>query len=155
MNWMRTYTIDIFDQSWNDRKTMEPYHTNDFTYVNMDGAEYKGFDTAIKAIGEIYAPFAAGMYHSPRFWSCWEIENGGWEMVGDAIFYADLPGDGGEKKHVDENGKKWDLGQPSMFRFLYVKDEQAPGGFLIKRTEVFSDTFPAVQEMMKRGLIKQ
>jgi hypothetical protein len=69
--------------------------------------------------------------------------------------YADLPVQGGEKKHADISGKKWDLGLPGMFHFWYVKDASGPGGYKLKRSEVFSDTFPAVQEVMKRGMIQQ
>ena len=76
-------------------------------------------------------------------------------MMGNADFYAKLPEGSGSRDHKDELGQSWDLKLPSMFHFLYVKDSSAPSGFLLKRTEVYADTFPAIQEMMKRGLIKQ
>lgn len=80
-------------------------------------------------------------------------------MVGNASCYADLPaGTGGSKTNKDANGKSWDLRLPSMFHFWYVKNDDGDdglGAFKLKRAEVYSDTFPAIQEMMKRGIIKQ
>jgi hypothetical protein len=158
MDWMRTYTIDVFDNPkvFSDKDAMAKWHTNDMVYVNADGAKYEGYETVWHALQQIYAPFAAGFYHEPRFWSCWETDNGEWEMIGDATMYADLPaGSGGSKEHADLSGKKWDLGLVGMFHFHYVKDADGPDGFKLRSAQVFSDTFPAVQEMMKRGLIKQ
>lgn len=158
MAWMQKYTEEVFDV-WNvmsDKSKFEPYHTSDFTYVHTDGIEYSGFEKAHAACVELYGPFQAGFAHVPRFWTCWENDDGKWEMVGDATMFANLPdGTGGEKIHADNDGKKWDLALSSMFHFWYVKESSAPDGFKLKRTEVYADTFPAVQEMMKRGMIKQ
>jgi hypothetical protein len=79
-------------------------------------------------------------------------------MVGHASFFADLPaGSGGSKPNKDANGRSWDLSLPSMFHFWYIKNDSGGDGlsaFSLRRAEVYSDTFPAIQEMMKRGLIK-
>jgi hypothetical protein len=75
-------------------------------------------------------------------------------MVGKATMFAELPVPG-DKQKTDLTGKKWDVGVPSMFHFEYVKESSAKhGGILIKRTEIFGDSAPAVVEMMKRGMIK-
>jgi hypothetical protein len=77
------------------------------------------------------------------------------EMIGSANMFADLPVPGGEKQHADLTGKKWDLRLPGMFHFEYVKDSSAKhDGILLKSTKVYSDSGPAVVEMLKRGMVK-
>jgi hypothetical protein len=157
MAWMEKYTVDNFNNPavFANKDAMAKLHTADWVHVNSDGAMFEGFDNSFAATQQIYAPFAAGFSHEPRFWSCWENDDGEWEMVGKAVMYADLPaGSGGQKVHADLKGRKWDLALQGMFHFWYVKDSTGIDGFRMKRSEVFSDTFPAVQEMMKRGLIK-
>jgi hypothetical protein len=152
--WMEKYTVETFNNPavLKNKEAFAKWHTADFVYNNSDGTKYDGFEAAYAAIQQIYTPFA-GFSHEPSFFNCWETEEG-WEMVGTATMYADLPVPGGEKTNEDLHGKKWDLGLPGMFHFWYVKDDSGPGGFKMKRSDVFSDTFPAVQEMVKRGMIK-
>lgn len=152
--WMEKYTRDAFNNPtvFKDKDALAKWHVADFVYNNTDGSSFKGFDAAYEGIQQIYAPFTS-FSHEPRFFTCWENEDG-WEMVGQAVMYADLPVPGGEKTHEDMDGKKWDLGLPGMFHFWYVKDASGPDGWKMKRSDVFSDSFPAVQEMMKRGMIK-
>lgn len=76
-------------------------------------------------------------------------------MVGTAWMFADLPVSGGAKQQTDATGKSWDLKLPGMFHFEYVKDSGAKhGGIAIKSTKVYSDSGPAVVEMLKRGMVK-
>jgi hypothetical protein len=153
--WMEKYTLDVFDNNSvrTDAAQMAPWHTADLVHINADGTRYEGFDTVFAAIQQIYAPFAA-FVHEPRFSIIWETEDG-WEMVGEAVMYADLPVPGGEKTHEDMNGRKWDLGMPGSFHFFFVKDASGPDGIKLTRSDFVSDTFPAVQEMMKRGMVQQ
>jgi hypothetical protein len=153
--WMEKYTTQAFNNPavFKDKAALAKWHTADFVHTGANGTVYNGFDATFPALQQIYAPFVA-FSHEPRFLNCWETDDG-WEMVGTATMYADLPVPGGEKTNEDLTGKKWDLGLPGMFHFWYVKDESGPDGFKMKRSDVFSDTFPAVQEMMKRGMIPQ
>ncbi|KIW08374.1 uncharacterized protein PV09_01290 [Verruconis gallopava] len=151
--WMEKYTVEFFNQPElrNNKDVFAKWHTADTVHQNSDGSVYTGLDACFTAIQQIYAPFAA-FVHEPRFWTVWEVD-GGFEMVGQAVMYADLPVPGGEKAHEDMNGKKWDLALQGMFHFWYSSDPSGNDGFKMKRSEVYSDTFPAVQEMMKRGMV--
>jgi len=154
MAWMARYTQHAFnnDAVRKDSAEFGKWHTADFIHINADGTKYTGWDETFAALQQIYAPFTS-FCHEPVFVNCWETEDG-WEMVGQATMFADLPVPGGDKTHTDLTGKKWDLGLPGMFHFWYVKDKSGPDGIKMKRSDVFSDTFPAIQEMMKRGMIK-
>lgn len=104
----------------------------------------------------MYQPCTSEL-HDPYNLITWET-NDGWEMLGQAYFYANLSGEAtsGEKKVKDQSGKEWDVKVRSAFRFLYVKKEGAAhGGIELKRTEIMSDSLPVVQILMARGVIKQ
>lgn len=64
MAWMEKYTVENFNNTSirTNKAKMAPLHTSDFEYVNTDGTEYKGFDTAFDAIQQLYAPFPE-FYH--------------------------------------------------------------------------------------------
>jgi hypothetical protein len=157
MAWMERYAVEAFNNPavFSNKSEMAKWHTADWTHVHSDGTKYEGFDAGFEAIQQIFAPFTEGFSHEPRFWACWENEDGGWEMIGEAFVYANLPRGGyGEGVLADMSGKKWDLAAPGMFHIWFVKDADGPDGIKVKRSDAFWDTFPAVQEMTKRGLFK-
>jgi hypothetical protein len=94
-------------------------------------------------------------FHEPYFLVTWETENG-WEMLGDANLYANIPGEPtpDQKKVTDGQGREWDVVIPSGFKFHYTKKEGAPGGIAISRTEITSDALPPIQIAVARGVIK-
>ncbi|KAF2472086.1 uncharacterized protein BDR25DRAFT_313281 [Lindgomyces ingoldianus] len=152
MDWMYNFTSNIFDNRAWDIPT-EQYLTEDFVLKKSDGTEVHGREAAWAADKALYAPFTAHK-HEPRGLMCAENAEG-WEMVGRANLYVNLPGapSEGEKKVKDLDGKEWDAVCAGMFRFLYVKDESGFQGIKLKRTEVCSDPLPALGLMLKRGVV--
>jgi hypothetical protein len=101
--------------------------------------------------------FFTSEFHEPYFLVTWDTKDG-WEMIGQALLYANLPGEptAQEKKVKDLQGREWDVKIPGGFHFEYVKQAGAPhDGIVLKRTEITSDSMPAVQILMARGVIKQ
>lgn len=101
--------------------------------------------------------FFTSEFHEPYFLVAWEI-NDGWGMLGQANFYANLKGNATsqEKKVQDLSGRDWDVKIPSAFHFVYEKQNDARhDGIVLKKIEIMSDSFPAVQLLMARGVIQQ
>lgn len=128
--------------------------TDDFVYQKATGELIQGGYAAIEALKETYAPFTENK-HEPRCLSCWETDDG-WEMMGEAMLFGDLQAPGEKDQiHADANGRKWDLAIPSSFHFTYVKDPDARhDGIRLAKSVIYSDSFPAVKEMLKRGMMK-
>jgi len=127
------------------------YYTDDYTYVMSDGTVIEGRDKALDAVKGIYATFTA-YTHIPYYLVCTEV-NDGWEMIGQAHMFVNLPGNpvAGEAKVKDpREGKEWDLKMPGAFRFHYAKQG---GDIFMKRTEVMADNSGVMMMMIKRNLI--
>lgn len=102
--------------------------------------------------------FFTSEFHEPYFLATWESEKDTWDMIGQAHMYANLPGQATpqEKKVKDLQGREWDVKIPGAFYFQYTKQSGAPhGGMVLKKTEIMSDSMPAVQILMARGVLKQ
>ena len=74
-------------------------------------------------------------------------------MDGMAGVFVDLPGQGKQAGNgaKDNEGREWDLRIPGAFHFDYVKEGS---GFKLARTEIYSDSGPAMTMFLQRGLIK-
>lgn len=153
MKWSHGYT-QLFDSREIYTKQANEWHTDDFKYQKATGEVVSGAEKAFEALKETYAPFE-GTSHEPNWLCCWETDNG-WEMVGQAVMFANLKAPGGSGQvQTDLSGKKWDVGVPSAFHFEYVKDPSGPApGIKLKRSEVYGDSAPVVVEMLKRGMLK-
>ena len=124
--------------------------------VKPDGATYTGNATSFKE-SKAMSQFFTSEFHEPYFLVTWDTKDG-WEMIGQAFLFANLPGQAtaGEKKVKDLQGREWDVKIPGGFHFEYVRQHGAPhDGITLKRTEIMSDSMPAVQILMARGVIKQ
>jgi len=152
MKFMEDYTINCIDNKSFD-KPYSDWHTDNYSLLKSDGTEIKDAKAAWAGVGATYAPFTAHL-HQPFFLSCHETSYG-YEMIGQAWVFANFPGNAsaGEQKHKDAQGKEWDMKIPGGFRFEYVKDA-GPKGFKLQRSEIMSDSGPAVLTLLKRGLIK-
>jgi len=150
MKWMEAYTLDMeshtFDPKW---------YTSDFSLHKADGRVFNGLEGALVGLRETYAPLPKH-FHEPYYLSCIETQDG-WEMLGQARAYAILPG----KPAIDEvkvkdniHGLEWDIALPAAFKFRYVKDTNGPDGILMSRTELMSDSGPALKRLLKRGVLK-
>jgi hypothetical protein len=152
MAWMEKFTYawdrkEINESNWSD------WQTDDMLYQAANGEVSTG-SKAIVANLATYAPFAAHMHEPNGTISCWETEDG-WEMMGQATLFANLPVPGGEKTKKDLTGKAWDIAAPGMFHFTYVKDKGAKhDGIKMNSEKVFSDSGAAMIEMIKRGMVK-
>lgn len=154
MKWMEDYTIAFNARSNWDQKTSD-WHTSDFTLVKPDAAEIKGDEEAFEQVKGLYAPFTQE-FHEPYFLVVWERQDG-YEMLGQAHCFANCPGEPsqGEQKVKDLQGREWDVKIPGAFRFVYIKkDGAAHGDFELQRAEIMSDSMPAVQILLKRGVMK-
>ncbi len=137
---------DDFDTGSFDSKWYMP----DFTYVAPDGKATEGREKSIQALKDLYGPLPR-WHHEASYLNCYETESG-YEMIGKATLWADLPGKPatGEEKRTDRNGKQWDLAGPGTFFFQYVS---SGGGFALRRVEITADTSQIVIGSLKRGVI--
>lgn len=152
MRWMEIYTHNFNARGGWDKSPFD-WHTSDFTLVKADGSLYSNADEAFEQMKQMYAPFTKE-FHEPYFLICWETKTG-WEMLGQAHFYANCRGEpvAGEKKVQDGQGREWDVKIPGAFKFTYVKKEEAAhDGIELQRSEVMVDSLPAVQVLMQRGV---
>ncbi|KAJ6263726.1 hypothetical protein Dda_2296 [Drechslerella dactyloides] len=132
----------------------EPYtvfHTDDFTFTKTDGTVLPPGEASWKGWLEGYVFFTEHL-HEARYVCVYE-RDGGWEMVGVANIYCNLPVPG-ERTKTDLSGRKWDIVVPGSFIFNCVQDSAGPKGFKVKSMTLFGDRVPAVAEMIKRGMVK-
>ena len=76
-------------------------------------------------------------------------------MIGQAMFYANLPGEpaaGKKKKIKDKSEKEWDVAVPNDVKFQYVKVKNGYG-YLMKRSEVsfLRLIWPVLQGIISRA----
>lgn len=86
----------------------------------------------------------------PQFIVVWERENG-WEMLGVATLYWNLPVPGEGAKVKGAKGKLWDGAGPAAFDFWYRKTD---AGIRLEKEAIYADSSVAVKEMVKRGMVK-
>ncbi len=156
MKWMEPFTRWWDSREWTtDESSLSNWATSDFALYPADGSSAKGTKAAYAALKALYGPLAAHL-HEPTYLVASETEDG-WEMLGQASFYADLGGEPGEgeKKVKDGKGREWDMCVPSAFHIWYVKDEKAGNGgaMLIKKEEIMTDSGVGMRAALKRGLV--
>ena len=155
MKFMEAYT-SWFEENHFKEPAPTQWHTKDGSLALADGREFKGADEVWAALPLTYGPFVQ-YYHQPYFLNCFEIAKG-YEMIGQATLFANLPGEAGgdEQKVTDNQGKKWDVAVPGAFRFIYHKEPSAKNGlgFLLHRSEIMADSGPVVVKLLKRGVMK-
>ncbi|OAP58237.1 hypothetical protein AYL99_07327 [Fonsecaea erecta] len=135
-----------------DTKSFDPkWYAPDYTYVAPDGTVSEGRDKAIAAMKALYGPLPQWR-HEAFYLNCYEVDSGGYEMIGKATLWGNLPGEPaeGESKKTDGQGKQWDLAMLGAYRFHYVKEGD---GFALKRIELTGDTAPLVVGLLKRGVL--
>ncbi|KAJ4344576.1 uncharacterized protein N0V89_012320 [Didymosphaeria variabile] len=155
MKWMEEYTLNFNKRGDWDQEESD-WLSSDFTLIKPDGKTSTGNAAAFAESKGMYQYFTSE-FHEPYFLVTWET-NEGWEMLGQAYFFAELPGNATaqEKKAQDLAGREWDVKIPAAFHFVYVKQKDAShDGIVLKRTEIMSDSLPAVQILMARGVIQQ
>lgn len=154
IKWMEDYTVNTIDaQKWS--LPYSDYHTDDFSVLKPDSEEVTGGESAWQAIAKLYGNFTA-FKHEPVYCACKETSYG-WKMIGHATVYVNLPGSpsAGEQKVKDLSGREWDGKVPGGFTFEYKKDPSAKvGGIKLQRSEIYSDSGPALLTLLKRGVIK-
>jgi hypothetical protein len=152
--WMEFVVHSIFDA----HKWETPYsdiYTDDLTLLKPDGTEVKGGEPAWAAVAELFGPFTSQIT-IPFYLVTTETEYG-WEMIGLANIFGDLPGNpaSGEVKTKDDYGKEWDAKMSGGFRFQYRKVDGAKyDGILLQMVQIFTDSAPVMTKMIGRGLLK-
>lgn len=137
MKFMEAYTGAFEQRAW--EKPHDIWITDDHVFVHSDGTVHKGAEATWALVKEVYGPFIA--YHfQPYFLVCWEVDKDTYEMMGQATFFAHLPGDpvAGEQKVTDNKGRQWDIALPGGFKFQYKKADHAKNGhgYLLNGIEV-------------------
>ncbi len=153
MKWMEDYTR-MFDQRGYNQEKWTDWFTEDMVLTKADGSVHKG-EAAWEASKEVYSAFTEYM-HLPYF--CVTIDtDDGWEMVGQAHIYGNLPGQRGEgeppKVKDSRDGKEWEVRIPGAFRFHYVKGK-GKHGMALSATDLHGDSMPVGMTLIKRGVIK-
>lgn len=126
------------------------YTTPDFTFILPSGLALTG-PAAWSAILTMYSPFTAHS-HEP-FHYCVVPTETGYDLLGQAMMYANLPVPGGGDKKKDLQGREWDLGVPGSFHFSFVKSEDGVKGWKLAREALFADGLSMVKPMVERGMV--
>ena len=118
MKWMEDYT-NIFDTGDAELIANE-YTVYPYTFIKSDGTEAncENAGEAAKTIKEVYQAFTK-YAHIPYYISNIETDYG-WECIGQAQVYGNLPGQAGPgepAKVKDAQGIEWDVKVPGAFRF--------------------------------------
>ncbi|KAK5105577.1 hypothetical protein LTS08_001854 [Lithohypha guttulata] len=150
MKYMRTYT-EMYDKRDLDN-LYENYIASDFTYSKSTGQIFPSGKESWDAVTGDYRLFTV-YRHEPYMLTCWETDDGsGWEMLGNAWLFANLPGDGSAAKvYKDLTGKEWEIRIPAGFFFKYRKEG---GEIKVASIAITSDSGPVVVELLKRGVMK-
>jgi hypothetical protein len=125
------------------------WHTDDYIYVKPDGTPGKPGADSWEVAKKMYANFTEH-YHEPREIIVWETETG-YEMVGFAHIFANLP-TAAEKTVADLEGRKWHVGVPGSFKFVYVKDASGPQGLKIKYQATMGDGIGILKAVVESGM---
>jgi hypothetical protein len=150
MAWMEKYTLRLDEGLHVMGAEVDQWHTPDFTIASADGTVSHGIKDAWAKLSETYGPLPK-YSHQPTYINWYETDDG-WEMIGSAdvcMNLAGAAGSGGAKSNRD--GASWELKVPGAFKFNYVKHGDS---FLLKRTEIFSDSGPVVMSLLKKGVLK-
>jgi len=124
--------------------------TADFVYKCNGTAHPPGKPSWDKYTADI-AGFTAH-YHEPLYYVIYETATG-WELVGTAAIYVNLPAPG-EGKVKDLMGREWDFKmQGAAFHFELVKDASGIKGVKLGKQEVVGDMLALAAELVKRGMV--
>lgn len=115
-----------------------------------DGTIASGREAGVKALTDKYAPFTGGHKHDPTELFTWQ-EGDHWCMFGHARCYIGFEDQANTVK--DQHGDAWNVVVEATYRFVYVKDDSAPKGFRMRETKIYADPMPAVQFMLKKGIV--
>lgn len=152
--WMEHIVHNIFDA----HKWETPYsdiYTDDFHLLKPDGSEVHEGKAAWAAVAELFGPLTT-QKTIPFYMVVTETEYG-WEMIGVANIFGNLPGQPkeGEVKVKDVYGGEWDVKMSGGFRFQYRKSDGAKyDGILCQMVQIFTDSAPIMMKMIGRGLVK-
>jgi len=147
-DWMWDFNDD-FDEGDMRKGSYPRWLTSDFVFAKSDGTTFAPGAASWAAVIEQYALFV-GQHHEPAFLNIWETPSG-YEMVGRAKLFANLPGTV-EHSQEDLRGRKWDVGMPAMFHFVYVKDTDGHKGLKLGSFRLFGDPSPLLGQLLKTGL---
>lgn len=151
MAWMEQYTYE-FDRSRAFASgSASDWLTADFSVQHSDGMRVAGREAAVASMTEKYAPFTGGHKHDPTELLMWK-EGEQWCMFGHAKCFVGFEGAAGAKVE-DPQGEAWDVVVEATYRFVYVEDEGGRGGIKMKETLIYADPTPAMQFMVKQGVV--
>lgn len=126
-----------------------PWHSDDYVYVKSGVAHPPGAPSWAKFVAD-HAPFT-GVYHEPFFYVIHDTPTG-WELIGEAKIFVNLPVPGAEKVK-DAEGRDWDVMLKGAFHFTFVKDPSGPKGIKMQKQVIYADMLPVAAELVKRGMI--
>jgi len=152
VKFLEDYAAEFDKSDWSIEH--EAWTTADWELQKADGTTFHGAKESYDAVKELYGPLTAFL-HEASFLIAWDTKEG-WDVVGFANLFMNLPGESQGQKVKDEaQGKSWDLMVPTAFRFTYVKDSRSKhDGILLKKTVIYADSGPVVMGLLKRGVLK-
>ncbi|KAJ9610008.1 hypothetical protein H2200_006338 [Cladophialophora chaetospira] len=153
--WMESIVRNIFDPHKWDTPYSDIYTSDDFILLKPDGTEVKGGERAWAEVAQLFGPLTS--QKTIPFHLISTETDYGWEMVGLANIFGNLPGNPaeGEAKDQDQYGQEWDVKMSGGFRFQYKKVEGAKyDDILLQRVEIFTDSGPVVSKLVRRGVLK-
>jgi hypothetical protein len=156
MNWTEQWAM-AFERKENWERPYTEWQTSNTIFIKSDGATFTGAESW-EATKAVYAPLAK-FHHESYFLICVGTDYG-WEGIGQATIYANLPGErgAGEPPRVRDKRasgeEEWDVAVPGAFRFEYVKNDQGMhDGIRVRKTEIMSDSLSIVMTLAKRVVI--
>jgi hypothetical protein len=149
IDWMFDYekALDFGDMK---SGSYAPWHTDDFVFVRS-GIPQPAGEPSWKKLVTAYSIFTAH-YHEPSYYVIHETTTG-WELIGEAKLYVNLPVSSTAEKVKDAEGREWDLVAPSAFHFLFVKDSSGLKGIKMQKQVIHSSDIGLAKELVKRGMV--
>ena len=127
------------------------FYTSDVVYKKPDGSTVTGLEAA-KTLKEEYSFFPESK-HEPGYSVCTEDDAGGFRLFSTAKIFANLPGEEGERKEEDLEGRKWEIVSQAAFMVDVIKDSEGPRGLKIKYMQTFTDTRAVMVKAVRKGVI--
>lgn len=148
IDWMFGYA-KAFDGGDMKSGPHTPWHADNFVYAKSGVAHPPGAASWQKLVSD-YAAFTAH-YHEPLYYVIHETASG-WELIGEANIYGNLPVQNGDKVK-DAEGREWDIKAAGAFHFVFVKDPSGPKGVKMQKQTIHGDMLPVAKELVNRGMI--
>ncbi|KAK0653025.1 hypothetical protein B0T16DRAFT_455337 [Cercophora newfieldiana] len=153
IRWIYEYHVSF---EVRDNVACAPYYSTNMTYVRGNGQSLSG----ASALAALQSDFALPHDFHSDLERAVVIEqpsdngsSGGYLVWAQTRMYANLPGEGGEKKHVDTDGKAWEAKTEGVYIVDLVRDKEGPHGLKVLSVQGFADPTPLLGVAVRRGVL--